>query len=381
MEKKLKILHLASFVGNIGDNASHAGFDEILANFFSKKPEITKLDIRKFYKNYSLSDKLVFDDNFISLANKHNLLVIGGGAFLSFLEKDSSTGTVLNINSEMLKKINVPILVTSIGCVYDNSKKIPDYNINNFKNFIDSLLNREKTILALRNDGSKNIIAEHYGKIYEKKIPEVLDSGFFYDPNKDFYIALPEKYVLINIANDQVVMNGINSKKYYDGLNEVVKHIIKNTELDIVFAPHIYSDINAISKVFESINDYYVRTRVHVAPYSLGPKGADLIFSIYKKSELVLGMRFHSNICSLGMNVLSIGIAALDGVKNIYNSLGLPDRYVLLEENFSGKLIEKIDHTLKNKTKILEKSKKECELAKEETLKKYEKFFERLELI
>lgn len=52
----MKILHVASFVGNIGDNASHQGLEGILKEYFNNY-DITRLEIRKFYKNYNRVDK------------------------------------------------------------------------------------------------------------------------------------------------------------------------------------------------------------------------------------------------------------------------------------------------------------------------------------
>ena len=52
--KKLKTLHLASFEGNIGDNANHNGFYKHLQQNKLFTFNIDKLEIREFYwkKNF-----------------------------------------------------------------------------------------------------------------------------------------------------------------------------------------------------------------------------------------------------------------------------------------------------------------------------------------
>ena len=79
---KFKILHVASFIGNIGDNASHCGFYSILHSVMGGNASIEQQEIRKFYKNYHDADKLSFDLDFVDYANRFGLLIIGGVGFL-----------------------------------------------------------------------------------------------------------------------------------------------------------------------------------------------------------------------------------------------------------------------------------------------------------
>ena len=50
MKRKLNIIHLASFKGNIGDLYSHSGLKFILDEVLSKNYFIKKLEWREFYK-------------------------------------------------------------------------------------------------------------------------------------------------------------------------------------------------------------------------------------------------------------------------------------------------------------------------------------------
>ena len=77
--KRIRILQLASFSGNIGDNISHIGFKNLL-NQLHLDLDITRLEIRKFYNNYNLSDKRFFNQELISEINSYDGCIIGGGA-------------------------------------------------------------------------------------------------------------------------------------------------------------------------------------------------------------------------------------------------------------------------------------------------------------
>ena len=75
-KQTLRVLHLASFAGNIGDLANHAGARRMLAERLGFALKFTDLEIREFYwKQRS------FDDAFVAYANSFDLLIIGGGNY------------------------------------------------------------------------------------------------------------------------------------------------------------------------------------------------------------------------------------------------------------------------------------------------------------
>jgi polysaccharide pyruvyl transferase WcaK-like protein len=373
----LKILHIASFIGNIGDNASHQGFHHILNHFFPKY-SVTNIEIRKFYKNYQHLDKQSFDEGFIQYANQFDLLVIGGGGFLDYWVEESATGTTIDIEPGLLGSLDVPTLITSVGCM--PHKPVPPGNIEKFRTFLDCALANPKIRIAVRNDGSVNSLHNVIGAHYGRRIPEVLDSGFFYQASSGPSLPVPRKYAAINITHDQINMHGAatastHRPRYYEQLAEVVEHIIVDHDLDIVLVPHIYSDLIAISHLLEKMDDFLIREHVGVAPCIQGAQGADYLFSIYKNSALVLGTRLHANICSLAMAKAAIGLVALSRVQYVYDFLGLGEQCVLLDGNFSAKLQEKIAETLRNKIAMERALSQRCHQEKKKTLQIYQTFF------
>ncbi len=59
-KKKLNVLHLASFSGNIGDNANHIGTRSQFAKNLDFELFFTELEIREFYWRQRL-----FDEEFV----------------------------------------------------------------------------------------------------------------------------------------------------------------------------------------------------------------------------------------------------------------------------------------------------------------------------
>lgn len=379
----MKILHLASFTGNIGDNASHFGLRKILDNFFLvKSADIQRIEIRRFYKNYSLSDKLFFNEDFVRLVNDYDLLLIGGGGFLDYWVENSQTGTTIDINPILLQKIKTPILFSSIGAL--PHKEIPVGNIEKFKNFL-ALAYQEKNIaFALRNDGSIDNIAHVLGSNYSQEMYSVCDNAFFYE-TPELELNIEEKpYVLINTTQDQLLMKNksigeIDSNTYVQSMIGFVNYLIEQTELIIVFVPHIYGDLHAIQKISDNINDFKRRTRIRIAPYLSEDLGTHKLFSLYKNSEFNVGMRFHANVCSLSLNTLSVGLAALDRVVNMYQSVGLDNgSYVSVDHDFTNELITKVKAMQNNKDEMLAKRAQLINKTRNETLRIYEDIFSRL---
>ncbi|RYY35716.1 MAG: polysaccharide pyruvyl transferase family protein [Sphingobacteriaceae bacterium] len=347
----MKILHVASFDGNIGDNASHIGFRNIFSELLGGDFTVHQLEIRKFYNNYSLPDKQRFDEDFAKLANGYDLLFIGGGGFLDFDIKGSVTGTTIGMPPEVLDKLSVPVIISSIGSNPRN--EIPEGNIEKYRAFLDAFLSKSNRYLAVRNDGSRQVIKEVIGEKYYQAIPEVLDHGFFYTNDGSFYKPTEREYILINTTSDQVQMKNrnigtVNADNYIDEMGKVINHIINDTAYDLVFAPHIYSDFAAINSLVKNVNDFHMRTRVVITPYVQGNFGANQIFSAYKNSAIALGMRFHANVCTIAMNSVGIGLGALDRVAAMYNSMELNEQYVTVDKPFGDELISKIHGSIKS---------------------------------
>jgi polysaccharide pyruvyl transferase WcaK-like protein len=341
----MNILHIASFQGNIGDNASHLGFYSIL-NRLIKSYSVEKIEMRKFYKNYNGVDNNKFDKDFICYLNRFDLCVVGGGGFLDYWVPGSKTGTTFDVDPNLISQIKKPTLFTSIGC--NPQKHVPDENVDKFKRFLGEVNENENTRVAVRNDGSVESIKRDIGKEYLKDIVEILDHGFFYDSTKSFCEIVDKKYVAINISNDQLGMRSAlsgmeNKEEYLSELNKVVVYIVTHLKLNVLFVPHIYSDLKAISEFLEIAEDGLIRNHITVAPCVQGDTGAEYIFSLYKNSEFVVGTRLHANVCSIAMGKKTIGLAALDRVEYLYKSLGINNRSVKLSSGFSEKIVSILD--------------------------------------
>lgn len=345
--KKIKILHVASYTGNIGDNASHIGLTNILHRILEDDFEIERLEIRRFYKSYSLPDKLSFDKDFVEYANKKDLLIVGGGGFFDYWVPNSRTGTTIDISEAALSKLSVPSLFVSVGSM--PHQLVPEGNIDKYHRFLQQLSNKKNVRVAVRNDGSKQEIHRLFAGEFDGWINEILDNAFFYEPDPTVSCPLsPKPYIAVNTTLDQLSMhNKIIGKIDYDSFKKefvsLLQRIIDQTDYNIVFVPHIFKDLQAFREILQGINDFYIRSRVIVAPYVQGEYGCNLLMSVYNNASAVVGMRFHANVCPVAMGKKVIGLAALDRIIHMYKSIERDSDCVRIKECFSCDLFDKLN--------------------------------------
>ena len=133
-----------------------------------------------------------------------------------------------------------------------------------------------------------------------------------------------------------------------------------------------------ISKVLGKVKDNILRTRISVAPYLNGTiTDGNYIFDLYRKCILTIGMRYHSNVCSIAVNTPTIGIVNLPKHKMLYEDIGMQDRLVISDEpDFGSRLLEKTKRSLSD----LDNMKKENRQLLERLTLENEKYFKNINL-
>jgi len=351
--KIIKILHIASFNGNIGDNANHNGFRNRLRNKLSCDIQFREIEMREFYHSWNLRD--FNNDEFIRLCNNHDLVIIGGGNFFELKWDYSYTGTTINIRKDTLDKIKTPVLFNALGC--DTAKGCNGETVAKFGMFLEQITESEKVLVSVRNDGSYDTINKLYAGRFIDNIFRVPDGAFFI---KTRQFKFPElngaaRSIGINVASDmkdirfkEDASGGISYSEFIKELaGEMNDFLMRYKEYQLIFFPHIYSDLTAVSDMLEYMEDRFRRTRIRVAPCLTGFGAEEYIFGLYKRCDMVMGMRFHSNVCSIAQNIPTIALSSYKKINDLYEELGLTDRIVEVNKaDFMEKLWYKLQSTL-----------------------------------
>lgn len=328
-----RILNVSSSIGNIGDDASFIGLTRILHECFDEV-SLSRINIRRAYKNAETDNRLIFDEEFVSYMNSFDYCIFGGGAFLDYPIEGSVSGATIDFSSASISKIRVPTLFSSISCRPKSQSLNAD---NNIRNYLSKLLENENVHFLFRNDGSEQNVAKL--GIKSKRIDTILDHGFFIQRSDCIdTLILDERYACLNVVQDQ--QNFYKSSEVYKGngyrdfiLSLCEKLVMLGYE-KIVFVPHITSDLNIISEIVSCLPYDFVNSYVYVAPLGQGEENARKIYGLYKGSSLNIGTRFHTNVCSLAMNVPTLPISITDRLNAMYKSIGLTYRVEQLASQF-----------------------------------------------
>jgi len=337
----MKILHIASFTGNIGDNANHTGMRKELEAVLNTKPEYTELEIRYCYRIYTGEHRWTFDDAFVNLANSHDLIIIGGGNFFEPWLDESATATTIDITNERLQKIHKPLVFFGVG--FDIHKGCEQSNLDKFSSFLKHCIQQPNILVSFRNDGSfKNLkIAYPDRSDLHDGVHIVPDGGFRYSVASEPATYLPAgRFWGINIASDMEALRFPAGKDDYitwkqfltDFARYLESALIAQPDLHIILFPHIFRDVLSIGEFMTYLDDRLCRDRVVVAPFACGWQACDHVFSLYKQCELVMGMRFHTNVCSIAMNIPAIPLISYPKLHDLYEELGLLEREVFVNQ-------------------------------------------------
>ncbi|WP_341235822.1 polysaccharide pyruvyl transferase family protein [uncultured Sulfitobacter sp.] len=327
----LKVLHLASFSGNIGDNANHMGFRPWFAERLGRPVDWTELEIREFFWK-----ERAFDADFANLANSYDALIIGGGNYFELWVEGSPTGTSIATPPEVFDRITVPVYFNALGV--DPGQGVPDSSRRNFTAFLDKLLASDQYLVTVRNDGAVDALQTHIGADYAAAVHHVPDSGFFAPISTDDapdILNADARYIGINVANDMADVRFAKFNASEGSVAFAAEFAAALTRLSedhgdvhFILFPHIFRDVEVIFQVLDKMGDRLRRKRVIVAPYGSGDAAARVALGLYKQCEMVLGMRFHANVCAMGAGRPTLGLVCYRQIAMLYAELGHGDATV-----------------------------------------------------
>jgi polysaccharide pyruvyl transferase WcaK-like protein len=351
--KTINVLHLASFKGNIGDNANHNGSRTLFESQLGRTFNFKEVEIRSFYRGHRK-----FDEAFIEEVNSYDLFVVGGGNYFELWPENSKSGTSINFGVDDLKKIHTPTIFYSLGV--DTGQGVAPGNKEKFRDFCEYAFLNDRFFISIRNDGARSNLTELYDGDFASKFTCIPDGGFFCRyKNNEFPFKSPRRTLVgLQIAGDMQAQRFKSSKdaivaEFVSFISEAAS---SNPELDFVFFNHIPKDLELSTRIVSESPDTLSRERLFIAPYGQGSAMAEKIFGIYSQCDLVIANRFHANVVPISMNIPCIGISNFKQINGLYAELGLQDCLIEINSTgFSKALLEKTLELLANRDKVRER--------------------------
>lgn len=328
-QKLLKIGHVGSFQGNVGDQLNHAGFRPWFEGLLPINIEWKNFEVREMYRgnkhlyNWLLEEKQDLD-----------LIVFGGGNFWELWPTNSRTGTSLDITIEELVSLGKPCFFNSIGV--DSGQGISP-NASNFGMYMKALLREENFFVTVRNDGAQKTLKNHLD--FNSDILELPDHGFFsITDNKvssieNSYSA--EKVLALNFAADMPKSRFVNLS--YDeqlaGIIRILNIAIPNHFNSLVVVPHTHSDFKPICDLIERLPDKLVRENLKIASLSTSYNSHDDTLKSYFNADLIISNRFHSNIISIVLGKKFMPLINYPQIRSLFGGLPKTFPFPILDES------------------------------------------------
>jgi polysaccharide pyruvyl transferase WcaK-like protein len=374
--KIINVWQIAGWNRNVGDWALTYHLHRLLNH------QAKALDL--FFKFHPIDgQRTFFHSSLVDQMNEEaDLIMIGGGGLLFHRpEYKSVSGWAFNISLENLKRIKKPLVVYGLG----NNKF--RYGGNEFpsqtKTHLRELQNKA-ALFSVRATGVKEDLINDFG-LDPVNIEVIPDTGMFLH---DREINLPIKrsagpLIAFNLAGDRPHYRysdpgSENEKHFQTVLKSALLRAVKELNAQILYIPHLsVVDFEVYPQFSEGFPAGSIFSTHQELPFLYAPPGELLhphvpfFTNIYRKLDVVLGMRLHSCLFACGAGTKFISLGAQDKIRHFVQDIGVPeyavkfvDRRVDTEEAVFKKISdcladqqykESIQASLNQQRKILEK--------------------------
>ncbi len=345
----MRIIHIATFKGNVGDRINHNGFYKALNDIYNDL-EITQIELRDFY--FSAKEQKYFNIEFAKKINEYDLCIFGGGGFFDAQWLNSATGVTLNLSNDFVNEIKIPVIVNAMG--YHEYPGVTNEEIcARFQKFLLQITSKKNWYITVRNDGSYERLLDRYGKEVVHNIKKVPDNGFFCDFLVDDLSVRDETTIGMCITNDlfsEEYNKNVDTSLFNKHIAEFInKQVLENRK--IILFPHTPNDVNVISELFSYIDNEAKRNNIIVAPYDASSDSSiTQLGYYYKRCACIIGMRFHSLITAINLKVPAIALSGHRQMEALFEDLGMSNYCVKVDNlNFTNHLEEHIDYFLSNR--------------------------------
>jgi polysaccharide pyruvyl transferase WcaK-like protein len=363
----MRVLHLASFSGNQGDVINHLGFKNWFSHYLNIEPEWYEVEIRQIYRK-----EITFQEKVIDVANDYDLVVVGGGNYFETWPTNTWSGTSIDLNPDSFAGVKAPFFFNSLGV--DSGQGVSKEAQSNFRTMFLSLMERQKNLLTVRNDGSLNTLNCLTGISEKSNLFSIPDGGFFIDKISK---TTNEKTLVINVAAD---MEKIRYKTESGGLNNFIQlmaqyvnemHQINDFD-QIIFTQHVIGDLPLITSIISLIDERIKRHTIAVSSYGMNLRNTEELIKIYSNASLILGQRFHANVVGLTLRRPTIGLNTYPQILKLYEELDSA-QYCAKLENRSDltELIELSNHAISNPDGFMKNLNVELDRMYENTIVKH----------
>ena len=348
IKRKINIAHIG-----IHNKANLNSGDTLLFNvvrdlFDYFYPEQINWELIQIWEEFTLDQAKIINNNFDGI-------VLGGGGLLMKDQKGSdvkNSGWQWNCSSEVMSKINIPLIIFAIG--YGRFRGQEDFD----PIFYDSMqtMNSKSKFFSLRNNGSIEQVKKYLKKntndnnsLKRQFCPTTIISKIYEDKKllSQKHATKNSKVLAFNTAFDRTEMRFNDPKKKFVEACEVIK-IARDLGWKIIVCSH-----KDVDREIESILD---DLGVAYSIKNLTRSSSEEIINFYAQIDLSIGMRGHSQMIPFGLNKPIFSMISHDKVKFFLDDLELSDYGAEMDDDdFISKSQKYLNEFDDNKKSIIKK--------------------------
>lgn len=180
---------------------------------------------------------------------------------------------------------------------------------------------------------------------------------FYYSSTPRLFNPIQRESGVIGIC----VTNDLFSK-YYNGnikttdFNRIIANFVNNQakcQRKIIFFPHTPDDINTINEVLRYVDGYTKRNQIVIAPFeAIDIQSVYNLAEYYKRCDFIIGMRFHSIIMGINLNIPTIALAGHQQIEGLFSELNLSDFCIKVNKTDIDEKLNVIINNLLNDNSI-----------------------------
>lgn len=325
----MKIGHLGSFQGNIGDQLSHYSFRRWFQDLVGEPIDWHNLEIRDTFRGLgSVRQQLQ------AACSAVDLVVIGGGNFWELWPPNSRTGTTIDITTAELRALGKPVFFNSLGI--DSGQGVSN-NARHFPSYLQDLSADNQFFVTVRNDGALQNLEDTFGlKAGPRCLP---DHGFFAFDGPASSSVVSETEVAINLAGDMPQIRFSNSP-LSSQLAAIAQGILSLDEIGVknfTLVPHIWKDLEIALELLKCLPDRIVRENVQISALRTDSGSSPVLnFDPYVRSSLVIATRFHANVAALANGKKLLPLVNYPQISRLLGNLPTSWAFPLLDSNHLG---------------------------------------------
>ena len=330
----MKIIHFG-----IHEKENENSGDTVLFKVTKKVFELKFPEVE--WINRTLWDRLTIDD-INEINNSCDLILIGGGGLLLKDQKGaekSISGWQFNCSTELIERINKPIVVFGIG--YNRFRDQEDFD-DVFVENINALVKRT-IFFGLRNNGSINKLRPYLKDQSKNKLtlqccPTVIYREVMKQKSKH---KNNKKIISFNLAYDRPDKRFKNEKNQLTQIKEFLTTIMKKE-----YILHICLHKSIDKEIVKYFTQNELKT---IKIIDLSKSSYEEIVSYYSMIDIAIGMRGHSQMIPFGLGKNIISIISHEKIKYFLEDNDLMDYGVEINSlNLFDELIRVFDFYEKN---------------------------------